>query len=165
SSLLHSLLPLEHQQNTFWMTDETGWTESPLPDTPAVRTRVTAAEQRNYTALLDGYRLDQRPAAALDAILKLCRTERLPAALRVRPEGPAFRRLYSPGAWAQVEALLADLSRRHGVPIINAREWMSEDDFLDAHHLASSGAAVFSERLAREAIAPLLAPRASSRNP
>src|SRR5262249_24305024 len=125
SSLLHSLLSLEHQQNTFWMTDETGWTESPLPDTPSVRAWVTAAERRNYTALLDGYHLDQRPAAALDAILKLCRTEGLRAALLVMPEAPGFRSLYSPAAWAQVEALLADLSRRHGVPIINAREWMS----------------------------------------
>jgi hypothetical protein len=72
------------------------------------------------------------------------------------PEGKAFRRLYPPEAWSQIESLTLALSREFEAPVINAREWMRDDDFSDAHHLLDEGAARFTDRLGREGVQPLL---------
>jgi hypothetical protein len=73
------------------------------------------------------------------------------------PEGPTFRSWYPQSAWDQVEAYLAELRRRYGVTIIRAREWFPEDEaFTDSHHMRPETAAAFTQRLAAEAIIPLL---------
>jgi hypothetical protein len=41
------------------------------------------------------------------------------------------------------------------VPLIDARGWVADDGFADQVHLVTTGADIFSRRLAREA-APLL---------
>jgi hypothetical protein len=48
------------------------------------------------------------------------------------------------------------LTRKYGTPVINARDWLGEDDFLDSHHLLVEAAGKFTHRLAEEALLPLL---------
>ena len=67
------------------------------------------------------------------------------------PEAEEFRRLYSPGMKASLPQLLADLRECYGVTVIDARTWIADDCFWDAHHLMPHGAAQFTERL-REAV-------------
>ena len=49
--------------------------------------------------------------------------------------------------------------RRYSWPciLVLVREWLAESDFLDGHHLFPRAAPAFSERFAREVIAPLVA--------
>ena len=112
--------------------------------------RRTLAEYQGYFV---DFRID---GAALRNLLALCKREHLHAALILMPEGKAFRRLYPPEAWSQIESLTVRLSREFETPIINAREWMRDDDFSDAHHLLDGGAARFTDRLGREGVEPLL---------
>ena len=56
----------------------------------------------------------------------------------------------------EVEAFINRLARRYEVPVIHSREWMDDAAFADAHHLLPAGAAIFTERLGREGIVPLL---------
>jgi hypothetical protein len=79
------------------------------------------------------------------------------------PEGPAFRSWYGPGAWPRVRGLVDGLGREFGARVIDARCWMPEDAFSDSHHLLPAPAAVFTARLGREAIAPLLRKFAADR--
>jgi len=156
AALVPRLLPLELQQCSNRQMDETGWTPSPIPDEPEVRRRVSRAVLRKSSAQLDDFHLDARPMAALGQVLEVCRREGLATALLLMPEAPSYRRLYPAGAWDEVEGLVRTLGRRYGAPVINAREWMAEEDFLDTLHLVPSSATTFSERFAREALVPLL---------
>jgi len=47
--------------------------------------------------------------------------------------------------------------------VINANEWMHENEFLDSHHLMADGAFAFSQRLARDAVCPMLKSRAAEK--
>ncbi len=87
-------------------------------------------------------------------MLDLCRREGLRAAVVVLPEGDAFRALYPPEALRKIDDYLDRLAA--DVPVIDARGWVGDDGFADGHHLLPSGASVFTARLAREALSPLL---------
>jgi hypothetical protein len=67
------------------------------------------------------------------------------------PEGEAFRQWYPPGAGERLDAYVRGLADEFGVPVIDARRWMRDEDFWDGHHLLPGGAAAFSRRLALEA--------------
>ena len=42
------------------------------------------------------------------------------------------------------------------MPVIDARRWVADDGFADAHHLLPGGAADFTNRFGREVLQPLL---------
>src|SRR5262249_35831439 len=103
-----------------------------------------------------GFRVGGPPCQSLRELLELSRREGIDAALVLMPEGTEFRSWYPSGAWASVQSFLTDLSREYAAPIINAREWVPDTDFLDSHHLLPRGANTFTTRLGREGLAPLL---------
>jgi hypothetical protein len=70
------------------------------------------------------------------------------------PEGPTFRGWYDPAGVARFDAYLTGVAREYGLPILDARDWLEENDFHDAHHPLRRGADKFTLRFARE-IAPL----------
>ena len=79
------------------------------------------------------------------------------------PEGSEFRSLWTPAAEAKLRQLVDGVQQRHGVRLIDARDWMPDDAFFDMHHLHGHAATAFSERLAREAVGPLLRSSVHSR--
>ena len=81
------------------------------------------------------------------------RADHLPAALVLMPEGSAFRSWYSPPMWAQIQGFLNDLGCEFTAPLINARDWVADEDFYDSHHMFAHGAAVFTERFGPEVLA------------
>ena len=88
---------------------------------------------------------------AFAELLTLCRREGITAVLLAMPD--AWLADYEPAACARMDAFLSDLSREHGVPLIDARGWMARDAFADDVHLTHDAAAAFSERLGREVLA------------
>ncbi len=129
---------------------ENGWFAAHTKVTPEQRERYTAFALDSYRDAVADFRLDPRPVRALHDLLALCRQNRIPVVLIVPPEGPRFRALYAPAALPVIRAFLADLRSEWGTPVIDAREWMAEDDFWDSHHLLPSGARAYTDRLARE---------------
>jgi hypothetical protein len=117
--------------------------------------------QACFGPILHDYAVDERARLALRDLLELCRSEGLRVALLYMPEGDDFRQLYSPVARKRSDKVLAELRKEHPVPVIDARSWMANDDFLDGFHLLTAGAYRFTDRLERDGIRPLLQGKAA----
>jgi hypothetical protein len=153
SKIMPVLLHHTSRRNGFDGADESGWV--PIHAPPELRDQALARAHREYAHYLNGFRLGGPAVKGLKELLDLCRAEHVPVTLVMMPEGPAFRSWYPPSAWSQIEAHLNDLHQRYNVPVINARDWLPEEDFWDSHHLLPGAATRFSERLSREVL-PLL---------
>ena len=157
SRTLPAYLPYRLRLDWFRTIDDSGWVDSPagrvLPDCRAAAIENTHQEYRAY---LDDFRLGGAPCEALREELELCRKEGIRVALLLMPEGRDFRSWYKPESWERIEQFLADLRTEFDVPLINAREWMADECFSDSHHLLSTGAVEFTERLGEKGLLPLL---------
>jgi hypothetical protein len=109
------------------------------------------------------FRLGGPCCAALHQILEDCRADGIPVALVLMPEGPLHRSWYPEAMLRQVRDWLDGLRQEYGLTVVNAQEWLDEEDFFDSHHMLGSGSEKFTRRLEREAILPLLAGRYGAR--
>ncbi len=96
------------------------------------------------------------PCQALHDLAARCRREGIPVALVIMPESSFFRSWYSPRSRALVQRVLAELQAVHGTPVIDANQWLDDEDFFDGHHVLERGADKFTARL-REEVQRLLA--------
>jgi hypothetical protein len=136
-----------------------------IPDDLSDEFRARAMKQMrlDYAAALAGFRLERTPCDCLRAVLGECRRHGAPAALVLMPEGPAYQSLYPPPVWREITDWLAALSQETGAPVFSARDWFGEDAFIDSHHLLGSSGDAFTDRLAREYVAPALGAAAARR--
>jgi hypothetical protein len=109
-----------------------------------------------YFETFQHYRLDPLADRPLRELLDVCRREHIRLALLLTPEATVFRSWYSPAARAAIDEYLARLSGAYGVPLIDGRAWLPDDDFIDTHHPLKRGAAAFSRRLGQEVLEPLV---------
>jgi hypothetical protein len=91
---------------------------------------------------------------AFHALLDLCRQQGIPVVLVLMPEGKDFKGLYPPALRSGLDALIINLVQETGVPLVDARDWLDEQDLFDSHHALPSGAALFTQRLSQEVILP-----------
>jgi hypothetical protein len=129
---------------------------APPDPAPAERRRALEATRAEYAELLRDFRLGGRGVAALRELFTSCRTEGVRFALVLMPEGPTFRGWYAPGVWPRVRDWVGRVGREFDAPVIDAREWLDDDDFIDSHHMLRPGAAKFTRRLGRDELLPLL---------
>jgi hypothetical protein len=134
--------------------DDSGWLEMARPSSARLE-RAREHARSEYQWVLAGFRLSRRALAALAENIDLARQEGIMVALVLMPEGPTFRGWYPPGTWEAIERTIRQVSREHGVPLLNFREGMEEGSFIDSHHLDPEGAVLFARGLA-ERIEPLL---------
>jgi hypothetical protein len=148
----------EMRDDWSWTSDPAGWNPSqarridPRAKADAVE-RSRVEYEQPLAGLSDG--LEPNACRALADTLALLRREGVRAAVVVMPEASVMRGWTPPDGDALLRAWLTQLATNANVPFIDAREWVDDDGFLDAHHLLQSGAAVFTDRLAAEA-APVL---------
>jgi hypothetical protein len=159
SRLAPRLLPMQYRQDWSRFCDASGWAGITLDASWTLEQRRRAVErtQREYSSCFLGFRLGGPACQALRELLEACRRDGIATALVVMPEGTEFRSWYPPPVWEQIEQFLGELSREYDAPLINAREWVGDEHFSDSHHLLTSGATVFTRRLGREVLQPLLA--------
>jgi hypothetical protein len=140
-----------------WMgLDNCGWL--PLPGT------VTSAQHDErvqkglafFRPALKSAFLGGKSDRALRELVARCRREHINVVLLFMPEASVFRDLYGPAMQMKVDDYLDGLQRELGLPIVNARRWSRDDDFIDSFHLLPRGAAAFTRRFAREAVMPML---------
>jgi hypothetical protein len=157
SALAPELLPLERQLNAFRVIDDSGWTALPHVKKEAPRRRQATDRARGeYAHYFNGFRLGGPSPPALRELLDLCRERGIPAVMVMMPEGSEFRGWYPPAAWQEMAGFLTGLGRKYGVEVIDAREWLPDEEFADGHHQFPEGAVRFSRRVARQVIAPRL---------
>jgi hypothetical protein len=111
--------------------------------------------RKEYCERLANFRLGGPNCEALCELLTLCRELNIRTALVLMPEGDLFRSWYPPSVWNAIQNHLDAISRTYQTPMINCRNWISSEDFLDSHHLHVKGADEFTRRLGQEVI-PLL---------
>jgi hypothetical protein len=138
--------------------DDDGWMRrEDLGD--EVRANRAVAARAVYFDRLQEFRIDPAQDQATCELLDLCRGRGIRVALLVMPEDSRFRSWYSPETQRRLGCYLDQLRRTYDVPVMDARCWVGDDGFNDPHHLGLRGARVFTERLGREALQPLLAAR------
>jgi len=119
---------------------------------------TTTAEQREagwphvfgyYWPLYRTYRVDANPDRALRASLAHCRARGIRVTLAYLPESRRFPGLKTGDAVALADAHLATVRRDTGVSVIDARDWITDDESLpDGFHMTRAAAAAFTRRLA-----------------
>jgi hypothetical protein len=124
--------------------------------TPDQRRRALEENRITFSIYLNDFRLGGLPCQGLRELLTVCRSERIPTVLVLMPEGPEFHRMYPAHAWEQIQTYLEEVRREEDVPVINAREWLGEEEFWDSHHMMTHGAARFTERFGTEALLPMV---------
>ncbi len=148
----------DHEYNGL---DGLGWLPWPFPPNPAQYPECVRAAWRQCAPRLGPGCLAPLSDRALRDLLALCRRQGIAAALVIMPEGSVFQSWYPPGLRAAVEDYLRRLGRECRVPVIDARAWAPDADFVDGFHLLPGGADHFTRRFGREVLQPLLAGRPS----
>ncbi len=135
--------------------DAHGWRRREIP-TPEDHRTFLARIKQEFGPRMAAYQVGQPPVKALREVTGLLAQERIPTAMVLMPEGPVLRSCYRPGSLTPLMDEFTTLSRAHGFPMIQAREWFDEEKFIDSYHLTHEGAKELTERLLREIISPAL---------
>jgi len=137
--------------------DESGW----IPPDAVIQTSLEQKPQvmehirQAHGPTLQNFRLCPTTVRILEDTIEQCRRENIQPALVMMPEGPMYRSFYSADSWQRIDRFLHDFSQKVRVPLIDAREWLSEEAFSDSHHITTEGSALFTDRLTEELL-PLL---------
>jgi hypothetical protein len=157
--LVPSWVPEALRQNWSRITDEWGWGRCAFTQVTPELYRYGLENARSvYAGLLAEFRLGGPSCRALEELLAVTKAHGVPTVLVLMPEGADFRAFYPPDAGRVLGEYLSGLERRYGASLVDARRWVADDGFIDAHHLLASGAAAFTDRLAREAVLTHLRP-------
>jgi hypothetical protein len=109
-----------------------------------------------YAYQMQDLQFDPQLVEATRALLQLCRDHQIATAILIAPEDSRFRSWYGPGVEERIEGFYAGLGNDFGIPIVDARRWCPDEDFLDPHHLMPDGARRFTLRLRNEMLEPLV---------
>jgi hypothetical protein len=158
--LLPTWLPEGKRLDHNWAhTDRWGWEMypaflekvKPTYDTPAFKSKTHDVmqdwNQRQISMDLD---------RDLRALIDLCQRETIGVVLIWVPESSHFRQDYSNDLLQRIEQWQARLGLETGVPIVHARDWLADDDFIDGLHMTPEGATHYSQRLESEVMQRIL---------
>jgi hypothetical protein len=118
--------------------------------------RNTRHARAAYQPALRDFKMAELSTRAMEEILQLCRKEGIGVVLFFAPESKEFQSWYPTSVWREIQGYALGLSRTFGVPLVDARDWLKDADFVDAHHVRLTGAKEFTRRLGREVLVPLV---------
>jgi hypothetical protein len=158
--LLRSYLPLWLPPATYTIAglellDNDGWRPASWAYDRGWYLKMTE-EYRQTFAFMKDFQIPPQAAAALRDTLAACRANGIRPMLLMMPESSAFRGWYTPAARVACDAFLQELSRTYDAPLIDARTWMPDEQFVDPAHLVAPGATAFTQRFGREVLVPFL---------
>ncbi len=149
-----NLLPANQRWWSDQLCEDEPITAPPLA--PERRRQALKQARQEYATKMQNFRLGGCGYAALRELLRRVREAGVPAALVILPEGPEFQSWYAPGAYQLVRDTLDQFATEFGVGVLDLHDGLSEDDFVDSHHLTPPSAAKFTARLGSEKLLPLL---------
>lgn len=123
------------------------------------RQRRVRHEREAYTDALQNFAVSGSSRRAMHELAGLCRREQIELILLLTPEGSEFQRWYTPEARRQVDQFCGELREWYDLELIDARDWLSDDQFSDSHHMLARGAREFTRRLAARVLPHALAGR------
>jgi hypothetical protein len=125
--------------------------------TPRDIARQREVARSAYFAELQNFQIKPDADQALRETIALGQRRGARVVLLLAPEATTFRDWYAPAAKEELAAYCRDLGATYKVPVIDARDWLPDDDFFDGHHVFRRGADRFTHRLAAEVLQPLVA--------
>jgi hypothetical protein len=139
------------RQDRWRQLDRAGWMPYPRTAVSAEEVRRAANYARlEYAPCFQRFHITANADRALRELLVVCRRKGIGVWLLTMPESSAFRGWYPPSASPAVTVYLKGLSQEYGAEWIDARSWMTDEDFVDGHHLLASGATAFTKRFGRK---------------
>lgn len=120
------------------------------PITSAERERRYAFQYEFHNRVIRNFTIPAGADVAHRELVKTCRANGIVPVLVLSPEGPRFQALYDPECWARFQNYLEGFASENNLRLINARDWLDEEDFMDSHHPLRSGAEKFTRRLMSE---------------
>ncbi len=137
--------------------DDWGWLPTRMEQIPAKHWEQELKRARDVTQpTLE--KLEVLPSVrwAIRQLLQECRRRNIKVAFLVFPEHSALRGWYTPHTHAVFTGYLFELQKEYGTPLIDARDWVPDNEFVDFSHLQDAGARRFSNRFGPEVLRPLL---------
>jgi hypothetical protein len=142
-----------HWQNL----DDWGWLPTRMPQAPPEYWQWGLKKTRDVTRpTLEKLQVTPLVDWTFRTLLEECRRRRIKAAFVVLPEHSSLRSWYTPHTHAVFNGYLLRLQNEYGTPVIDARDWVPDSEFVDFAHVQDRGARTFSTRFGREALRPLL---------
>lgn len=158
SRLLPDMLPSWSRLDGDHQVDASGWRlRNAQPLTADDQSRAIEQAWKDFGARLQTFQVCPAACRAQRDLLMRCHQEQIATALIWMPEGKLFQSWYPRTTEKQIRGHLAALAEEFDVPLIDARDWVPDDGFVDGHHLRYVGAVRFTERLGNEVLTPLLA--------
>ena len=118
------------------------------------------ASIRRYAASLRevfaDFRISPVADGALRDLLRTCARHGAHAALVLLPDHSTVRACYQPDVRPQVDAYLEELSRRYAAAVIDTRDWVADEDFVDSRHVLPHVAGPYTACFVREVLRPLM---------
>jgi len=124
---------------------------------PERRAALTAVARREWKDAFINFHAGESSVRAVRELVAVCRQNAIPVAFMVPPISPEFRAAFAPGVLTEAESYLRTVSKELAVPVFPAMTDMTEDEFMDGHHMLKHGAERYSRWLADTHINPWLA--------
>jgi hypothetical protein len=137
----------------------------PLGGYPLLRSEVDARTRSEKTAIaysylhkeIQGFHVDRHIDKALRDFVTLCEHEGIELVIVVTPESSLIRSWYTPTGKRLLSEYLHSTHRELGVLVLNAADWLEDEDMYDGHHPTKPGAERLTARLAKELFKPWFA--------
>lgn len=117
---------------------------------PTLRLELLANAKAEYQPAFADYRPGGPATVALRQMVTLAQANQIQPILFLAPEATEFQSWFGTAGNARIRAFCETLSKESGVPWLNCRDWLSDAEFVDGHHVTPSGATRFTERLQTE---------------
>ncbi len=131
--------------------DRWGWVPGldVQPDDATTRRVLIEHNREDVRDRFDGHAIDPRSDRALREAVAVARANGSRVGFLYLPESGEFQSWYPTEVEKSARAHLAGLVRDLGVPVIDARDWVNDDQLADGFHLSRVGAGPFTARLGR----------------
>jgi hypothetical protein len=157
---LDSLPPGSWEDPRLRLSESDGWLPAPGDRSDAETFRLRLHMQAQATQrVLEHFQVDDGADRALRDLLRLCAEHHIRVAFLLGPEHSELRKCCTPTIAARIDAYLHERGRNQRVPVIDTRDWVPDDDFLDMSHAHRRAAAPYTQRLGREVLRPWLQDR------
>lgn len=123
---------------------------------PALAALRTAQSRLQYFQPLQQFHISREGDEAVRKTVEGAQRAGVQLLLMINPESREFRSWYATNADTLLSAYCRDLSATYGVPVVDARAWLPDREFMDGHHLFGAAANRFTEHFACEVLQRLV---------
>jgi hypothetical protein len=157
-------VPDTQRQEAWWRhTDPNGWEHLKhfLARAKQMSPAKVAASVRHHVDAMNHACTDPLFEEAYRELVNTCRAAKVDVVLVRMPETSHMRAGFSPETRQRIERVYADLARTTGIPIIDARDWLADEDLCDGFHHTPAGASSFSKQIESNLLLPRFGSAAS----